>query len=100
MKARHFETWDYRIMENVKNKARVIGYVNFLEWFEVKKYKDIYTLFLSVNPDKLKLTDVGYDDKWSKKRKNNKVIEQFEVKMNMKQLKELYDAIGKRFAKK
>lgn len=94
MKNKEFDEWDYKIMAHLKQgKQRVIGYINLLDFLEIKKYGNTYTLFLSINPEGLKLTDIGYNDEWSKKRENNKVIEQFEIKLNKKQLKEIINKL-------
>jgi hypothetical protein len=98
MKIKLFDEWDYNIMKNLKKgKQRVIGYVNLLDFFNISRYGDVYTLFLSLNPEGLKLTDIGYNDEWSKK--NNKVIEQFEVKLTKKQLKELIKELNEKVKK-
>lgn len=87
---------DIKIIENLKDAPRIVGYSNYLDWFEVRKYRGKFNLFASLNPEKLMLKDLGYDDKWSK---DKKLIEQFNVIFSEEQIKKLRDVLNKKLGK-
>ena len=93
---KNIDKHDILIVQKLKYPPRICGFDNFLEFVSVRKYKDKIVLFVSLIPEGLKLTDLGYTDDWSRKKEHNKVIEQIRIIMNKTQSKKLIEELQKR----
>ena len=97
MKKVKIESWDERLIQNVEQKFRILGYNNNVDFIEVKRHKGKIKMFLSLNPlnkrgKPLLLKEMGYKDKWSK---GKKAIEQFNISLSQEQLKKLMEDLLK-----
>jgi len=91
MKKRKLDNWDLGLIQKVSGHPRILGYSNKSDWFEIKKRKDVFTLFLSIYPldnnnKKISLKSMGFN---SRSSYSKYATEQFEIKFTKKEIKSL-----------
>lgn len=84
------------IIDKLKYPPRILGYNNTLEFVNVRRYKKGISLYVSLIPENLKLTDLGYTDEWSKRPEHNKVIEQMRIIISEEDSRKLLEDLKKK----